>query len=494
MPQDVPLLAGHLPAQDRQVRLLLDAGRLSAADIAFDQLIAAGQDRVAEQWNRSTVLVNRALLAWRLGRVVTALELAADGWTEFDVDHPPGPAGAHTTSMLGWLMEVIGHRGPALDLMVLGVQQARGCGDPDALAHCLCREGTARIFRGLDADPAEHFGRAREVLAESHELASPGQVKRTSLAGLARALAGTGEPAAAERCAERALARAGSAQHWFTTAVADWVLAVVARDRHELRDARTYASRALDGAERIRDTLLMRRFAAELTGICELLEDPVGETAALRRSVAAGAVAVEALQTGLGQALEQRRVAAHAQRMAMAAHEAAVRDPLTGTANRRGFERFGPPLLERAEGDGLGMWLIMLDVDGFKEINDRGGHTSGDVVLQELAGLLRAVARTDDLICRWAGDEFVVLLADDDHRRRAGPVLAERIRDAVHAHDWQLALGRTMEPPTVSIGVAGGPRELKHLFAAADIALYRAKRGGRDRVEIDTSTSQPTIE
>ncbi|WP_184724833.1 GGDEF domain-containing protein [Saccharopolyspora phatthalungensis] len=486
-------MAGQLPTEDRQVRLLLDSGRFAEAGVAFDELISAGANDVDNQWNRSTVLVHRALLAWRLGRIPLALELVAEGWTDLDVDRPEGAASAHTISMLGYLLETIGHRSPALNLMALSVQIARDSGDPGTLAHCLVREANARVFRAVThpgRSSAEQFALARDLFDESQALAKPGQVKRAALAGFARALAGVGDTEAAERVGQEALALARTADDWYTTSMANWVLAVVYRDRHRLEEARTFASRALDGAETIRDTMLMMQFSLNLAAICEALSDPVGEAAALRRTVAASSTAVEVLQEGLGQALEQRRVAVQAQRMALAAREAALRDPLTGLTNRLGLERRAPMLLERIAAQGRVPWLLLLDVDWFKDVNDLAGHTAGDVVLQEIAHLLRRECRADDLICRWAGDEFVVLVLDaPDESRNLGPIVAERIRVAVHQHDWRLVLGRITKEPTVSVGVAAGPANLEHLFVAADIALYRAKRAGRNRVEIDGNRS-----
>ena len=168
------------------------------------------------------------------------------------------------------------------------------------------------------------------------------------------------------------------------------------------------------------------------------------------------------------------------------AEEAAVRDPLTGLVNRLGLERRAPELLETTAARGRVPWLVLLDVDWFKDVNDLAGHAAGDAALQEVAHLLRRECRSGDLVCRWAGDEFVVLLVDEsEDSRDAGLVVAERIRAAVDEHDWRVVIGRTRQPPTVSIGVAGGPAELDQLFAAADIALYRAKRAGRNRVEVD---------
>jgi diguanylate cyclase (GGDEF)-like protein len=493
-------MAGQIPAQDRRARVLLDAGRFDEADIAFDELIAAAPNQVDGQWNRATVLVHRALLAWRLGRIPLALELAAEGWTELDVDRPRGVSAAQTISMLGYLLETIGHRASALELMGLSVQVARDAGESETLAHCLTRQGNALLFRAVsrpDDATQNRYALAHELYDEALALTAQGPVQRSAQAGSARALAGVGELDEAKRRAEETLETSSGVDDLFSAAIANWVLAHVSRYRARLESARTFASRALDGAERVRDTLLLMRFSLDLAQICEELGDPVGESAALRRSVQASTTAVETLQEGLGQALEQRRVAVQAQRLAMAAQEAAARDPLTGLTNRLGLEHRAPALLEHTAAQGRVPWLVLVDVDWFKDVNDDAGHAAGDVALQEVAHLLQRECRAEDLVCRWAGDEFVVLLVDGyDESRDAGPAVAERIRSAVHEHDWRLVLGHTKNPPTVSIGVAAGPAQLDHLFAAADIALYRAKRAGRNRVEIDRSdpgAEQPTI-
>ncbi|MFC7341329.1 sensor domain-containing diguanylate cyclase [Saccharopolyspora griseoalba] len=481
MQLDDQLLVGHIPAQDRQVRLLLDSGRFDEADAVFDELIAVGAAVVDARWNRSTVLVHRASLAWRLGRLSLALELVTDGWTEMDLQHPSGSDSAHTISMLGHLLEIIGRRGPALNLMELAVEIARDTDDPDALAYCLANEGIARVLHASGG--AGEFAIARQRCAEAEEVARVGRVKRTALAGKARALAGLGEREAAETAAQEALSRASRAQDYVAAALANWVLAELRHDCHELVDARGYAHSALDGAEMVQDSGLMLRFSRNLAAICAELGDPSGEAAALRVAVRAACTSIKLLSEGLGQALEQRRVAIQTQRVALEAQEAALRDPLTGLANRLGLESLAPSLLDRCRSQGRKPWLVLLDVDWFKDVNDFAGHPAGDVVLQEVANLLRRECRSGDLLCRWAGDEFVVLLVDDsEDPREAGPVVAERIRAAVDAHDWRLVLGGVTNPPTVSIGITAGYADLQELFANADIALYRAKRAGRNRV------------
>ncbi|MER2092548.1 MAG: GGDEF domain-containing protein, partial [Saccharopolyspora rectivirgula] len=131
-------------------------------------------------------------------------------------------------------------------------------------------------------------------------------------------------------------------------------------------------------------------------------------------------------------------------------------------------------------------WLLLIDIDYFKEINDQAGHSTGDVVLQEIAHLLRRECRSEDLLCRWAGDEFIVLIGENSGGiGSAGPIVARRIQDAVRSHDWRLVTGRDTINPTVSIGVAAGPpASVERLFQRADTALYRAKAYGRNTVEV----------
>lgn len=492
MQQDQPLLAGYIPAQDQQVRTLLDRGRFDEADIAFDELIAAGPNYVDEQWERATVLVHRATLAWRLIRVPLTLELAAEGWTELDVDHPRGEAAAHTISILGYLLETIGHRPSALEMLSLGVQVARQAKDSHALAHCLIRQGHALIFRAsTDEASAENYAAARELFAEALELAPPGVILRALLACHASTLVVDGELDQAEYQAKQALALCEQSEDWFSSAIANLAMSDVRKQQRLWDPARTYGSRALNAAERVNDTLMLRQCSYHLAKICEEIGDPVGESVALRRTVRAGNQAMTTLREGLGQALEQRRVAVQAQRLATAAHESAVRDPLTGLTNRRGLEQRAPTLLEATVTQGRIPWLLLIDVDWFKGVNDDAGHLVGDTALQHLAQLLRRECRSDDLICRWAGDEFVILLVDaQEESKSAGPIVAERIRAAVAAHDWRVVLGRTRQPPTVSIGVAAGSASLDHLLGAADIALYRAKQAGRNRVDIETTPAE----
>ncbi|MGN6605927.1 MAG: GGDEF domain-containing protein [Jatrophihabitans sp.] len=169
--------------------------------------------------------------------------------------------------------------------------------------------------------------------------------------------------------------------------------------------------------------------------------------------------------------------------------QAAV-DPLTGLTTRRVLDAAMQSALEGA-GDESGTALILLDVDHFKSINDEHGHPAGDAVLRQLAGVLLAHSRRDDLVSRLGGDEIALLLPAcplPTAEQRAVEVLeaVRRHRFDVGAHSMAAVRGAAaVLEVTLSIGVAHvatGAGDLRSLYAAADAALYDAKRGGRDQV------------
>jgi diguanylate cyclase (GGDEF)-like protein len=154
----------------------------------------------------------------------------------------------------------------------------------------------------------------------------------------------------------------------------------------------------------------------------------------------------------------------------------AYEDPLTHLPNRRYAEARLDGLLSA----GAAPALAVIDVDRFKSINDAIGHPGGDVVLHTVAELLVAGVRDTDEVCRWAGDEFVILMPDTTAEQ--GERALERIRMSVAQKDWsELGLEGTV---TISVGIASAARgdDRRTLFAAADGVLYDAKRSGRDRV------------
>lgn len=165
----------------------------------------------------------------------------------------------------------------------------------------------------------------------------------------------------------------------------------------------------------------------------------------------------------------------------------AVTDELTGLYNRRYFDRHLTVMLDKAREQGRDMAVMLLDMDHFKSVNDNYGHDVGDAVLREFAVRLRRNIRGVDLACRFGGEEFVVLMPDTDFRHAQG--VAERVRMAIAERSFEFAAGRTL-PITVSVGVSLNESDMdtpEALLKRADIALYRAKREGRNRVVFDAA-------
>jgi len=161
--------------------------------------------------------------------------------------------------------------------------------------------------------------------------------------------------------------------------------------------------------------------------------------------------------------------------------EESVRDPLTRLYNRRYMEGALREALLAAEESGRPFSLLMIDIDHFKRLNDTLGHDAGDLVLQQVSAALAGALRADDVVCRYGGEEFVVMMAGADQRRAVER--AEQLRELVKAkvaHPGRLELGAL----TVSIGVAGLAEgdTAASLLGRADKALYQAKGQGRDRV------------
>ncbi len=170
--------------------------------------------------------------------------------------------------------------------------------------------------------------------------------------------------------------------------------------------------------------------------------------------------------------VSERTVTAH--------KNAASMDPLTGMLNRRGFAEACARVIEREAHAGRPVTVLIFDIDHFKSINDRFGHPAGDEILKLFATNVLNNLRISDLSGRIGGEEFAALLPCS---LEEGVVVAERVREAFEASGIVVEEGPV--ETTVSIGVAGGPAgtELEVLLAAADTALYQAKRGGRNRVE-----------
>lgn len=172
--------------------------------------------------------------------------------------------------------------------------------------------------------------------------------------------------------------------------------------------------------------------------------------------------------------------AAENARLYQRTQELAITDGLTGLYLRRFFNQRLEEELNRFREYGTPFCLMILDLDHFKRINDKLGHLVGDRVLAQLAEVLRAEARSTDILCRFGGEEFALLLPYTP--AASGMIMAERIRVRVLDHPLPSLAGHP--PLTVSLGVAGCPTHALDgpgLVHAADDALYVAKRQGRNR-------------
>ncbi|HET7842720.1 MAG TPA: diguanylate cyclase, partial [Xanthomonadales bacterium] len=160
----------------------------------------------------------------------------------------------------------------------------------------------------------------------------------------------------------------------------------------------------------------------------------------------------------------------------------AITDGLTGLANRRRFDDVLAQEWARARRTGQPLALLMIDVDHFKKFNDAYGHPEGDECLRAVAGALRGATRRTDTPARYGGEEFAVVCPDTNAEQAF--VLARHVLAAVHALRLAHAASPVAPHVTVSIGIATSGTacpDPEALLAAADAALYEAKRGGRDR-------------
>ena len=176
-------------------------------------------------------------------------------------------------------------------------------------------------------------------------------------------------------------------------------------------------------------------------------------------------------------------------RLREALRHQSIRDPLTNLYNRRYLEEMLEREVRRAARSDQSLGVLMLDLDHFKHFNDTYGHDAGDTVLRETAGLLAKSVRAEDIVCRFGGEEFVVILpmAELSTTQSRAERIRSRLRELKVAHE-----GRPLGIITASVGVATFSQHgtsPKQLLEAADAALYRAKREGRDRVVIAESAA-----
>ena len=170
-----------------------------------------------------------------------------------------------------------------------------------------------------------------------------------------------------------------------------------------------------------------------------------------------------------------------ARRLMDTLREATLHDPMTGLNNRRFLQEYVETLVHNVHRNKSHLSILMLDLDHFKMVNDTLGHDAGDAVLKALAKVFKQSVRASDMVIRFGGEEFLILLLESEGSR--ADFVAEKIRAAVEALKTQVD-GVTIQK-TISIGVADFPNDSATFWQAvkyADVALYQAKSSGRNRV------------
>jgi len=192
----------------------------------------------------------------------------------------------------------------------------------------------------------------------------------------------------------------------------------------------------------------------------------------------------------------QRRLRLEMRAMRSALHDQAFTDALTGLPNRRYLEQFMLGELERVRRYGQRCSIAMIDIDHFKNYNDTLGHVAGDRILQEVARQMTKELRTADVLARYGGEEFALVMPSTAQEEAV--IAVERMRQLLESHPFPREEVQPGGQLTVSAGVATSPEDgidFGQVIDAADAAMYRAKRAGRNRVEQtrERSDSSPRV-
>lgn len=281
--------------------------------------------------------------------------------------------------------------------------------------------------------------------------------------------------------------------HWLAVVTAGPVRMAVHAHPRSIDAAESQARSALDMPIKTVAHRVTDKDAAEHDGVREtkvvIRDIPFGAVKIARIAVAATTSSpdtdalVSLIARELGGVIKIATLVEDSQRLA-------TTDSLTGLMNRRAFVAAAEREIERSERTEADLAVLLLDVDQFKQINDRLGHATGDVVLAALGSLLPRHARPYDVIARWGGEEFVLALPNTSSNDARS--VAERLRRMIADADVRAPNGESV-PVTVSIGVAARRKgeSLDAMLDRADCAMYAAKTSGRNRVNVASSDPEP---
>jgi diguanylate cyclase (GGDEF)-like protein len=491
---------GHGSPVDRDART--ESATRAAQAIALVRSARAAFDAQDDDLQRAAGLTRHARIELLSRRIDAAMDEAVEAASLLDPGFPPSPLLVHTLSSLAAVLADLELMPLALDYQQRAAEAATALvgGPADAAADqttdtdqqtaaalaaeaatrlaALCAEiGESLLADGGADAAAPHFTRARELaeraldqLPADHRAALDAQVVR------GWALAGAGDPAEAAAVLRGVVTAAAAAEDRVLLASAELGLGRALRRSGEPRTADDHLADALALATEHGLARLRRAALRELCTLHAELDDAARALPYLQAYLADELDRVDERRTRWVELFGRRKSLLETERAAGQLRRQAYEDPLTHLPNRR----YAEARLDGLLSSGAAPALAVVDVDRFKAINDAAGHPAGDAVLRAVGQLLVEGCRDTDEVCRWAGDEFVILLPDTTAEQAERAI--ERIRRSIAAHDWS-ALGIEV-PVRISAGIAQAARgdDRRTLFAAADGVLYDAKRAGRDRV------------
>lgn len=470
----------------------------AALAIALVRSAKAAFDATDDDLQRAAGLARHARIELLSRRIDAAMDEAVEAASLLDPVLPPSALLVDTLDTLAGVLADLELMPLALDYQRRAHDAATAAaadpdtlgpddGDPAVLVAAsatrlgeLCAElGEGLLDDGVPESAAPHFAEARRLAEQALELLppeSPGIVAAQvvhgwGLVGLGEHAAATGQLRAAVRITSATADRAQLAS-------AQLALGRALRRQGDVRTADEHLVSALTLATEHGLPRLRRAALRELCTLHAELDDAGRALPYLQAYLSDELDRVDERRTRWVELFGRRKSLLETERAAGQLRRQAYEDPLTHLPNRR----YAEARLDGLLSTGAAPALAVVDVDRFKSINDAIGHPGGDAVLRAVADLLVDGVRDTDEVCRWAGDEFVILLPDTTAEQAERAL--ERTRRKVAAYDWgALGLGLDL-PVTISVGIASAARgdDRRTLFAAADGVLYDAKRSGRDRV------------
>ncbi len=446
-----------------------DAGRAASA---AHHWAAAARDRHVQA--RSSFVLTAVLQ--EVGDLAGALEHAVSAVDLLDEDALPALRVDHLVR----LADVLGlSRDPAApDRYSAVLRLAEELGDVDRQLRILNNRAYTDTLAGRFADALAHTDRLQELAAARGEPLDVGRLDT-----VARALMGLDRLAEAEAVLLPGLAPEVLGASTDGDAGADFLLtlAEVQRRRGAVDAARATLDECVRRCEAHGLTAIRVRARAEQAELHAAAGDHRAAFEEHKRYVAELTELQSAQREARARALQAVYETTEARRQSRRWREQSLREPLTGLYNRRHVDEELPRLLA---GGPDRLWVALLDLDHFKQVNDTCSHAVGDEVLRAVASLLQEIPAPGggSFAARMGGEEFLLVLPGVDDEDAAAHL--ERVRGAVAAHPWAGLTGDL--PVTVSVGAASTAevpdRTPAQLLGLADARLYRAKRAGRDRV------------